>query len=91
LLFLADSDRFRHTPEQTSQTSGLSNDSEHGESIGVRPDTAVLQPEDMPLDLGGNYQWQLPVGSDMLGAGLMFNWDQSIDLIAGGFGMDMYQ
>lgn len=47
--------------------------------------------EDMPLDLGGSFQWQLPVGSDMLGAGLVFNWDQSLDMIAGGLGMDLYQ
>jgi hypothetical protein len=50
-----------------------------------------MHSEDMPLDLGSNFQWQLPVGSDMLGAGLVFSWDQSLDLIAGGLGMDIYQ
>ncbi len=54
-------------------------------------EASVMPPDDMPLDLGGSFQWQLPVGSDMLGAGLVFNWDQSLDMIAGGLGMDIYQ
>jgi hypothetical protein len=52
---------------------------------------AVMQPDDMPLDLGSGFQWQLPAGTDMLGAGMVFNWDQSLDMIAGGLGMDIYQ
>jgi len=63
----------------------------HGEAVGSRLEAAIMHSEDMPLDLGSNFQWQLPVGSDMLGAGLVFSWDQSLDLIAGGLGMDIYQ
>ncbi|KAK4143385.1 uncharacterized protein C8A04DRAFT_28808 [Dichotomopilus funicola] len=48
-----------------------------------------MNPEDMPLDLGSGFQWQMP-GSDMMGAGLVFNWDQSLDMISGGLGMDLY-
>jgi hypothetical protein len=49
--------------------------------------------EDLPLPLGSIFQWQVPaaMGADMLGAGLMFNWDQSLDLLAGELGMDIYQ
>jgi hypothetical protein len=51
-----------------------------------------MQFEDMPLDLGSSFQWQLPAGAgpDMLGAGLLFSWDQSLDVIAGDLGMDIY-
>jgi len=43
----------------------------------------------MPLDLGGNFQWQYTGGNslDMMGGSLL-NWDHSLDFIAGGFGMD---
>lgn len=56
---------------------------------GTDQDTATHH--DVPLDLGGSLQWQMPagVGSDMHEAGLLFNWDQSLDLIAGGLGMDL--
>ncbi|KAL2163301.1 hypothetical protein VTH06DRAFT_5358 [Thermothelomyces fergusii] len=46
------------------------------------------QAEDAPLDLGSSFQFQLPAGTDMFGAGLVFNWDQSLDMIPGGLGMD---
>ncbi|KAG7294069.1 hypothetical protein NEMBOFW57_004131 [Staphylotrichum longicolle] len=74
--------------EQPLPTLAIHN---HGEAVGSGLEAAVMHPEDMPLDLGSSFQWQLPVGSDMLGAGLVFNWDQSLDLIAGGLGMDLYQ
>lgn len=68
-------------------------------SAGVGPGEAAMagqqaggfmNPEDMPLDLGSGFQWQM-AGSDMMGAGLVFNWDQSLDMISGGLGMDLYQ
>ncbi len=77
--------------EQALRLSAAHGGATHGESVGARMEAAVMPQEDMPLDLGGSFQWQLPVGSDMLGAGLVFNWDQSLDMIAGGLGMDLYQ
>jgi hypothetical protein len=54
---------------------------------------AAMHPDEVNLDFGSSFQWQLPAGicPDMFGAGLVFNWDQSLDLIAGGLGMDIYQ
>ncbi len=86
MLWQSDKDQ-----EQALRVSGGHGGTEHGESVGARMEPAVMPPDDMPLDLGGSFQWQLPVGSDMLGAGLVFNWDQSLDMIAGGLGMDLYQ
>ncbi|AEO59770.1 hypothetical protein MYCTH_2308290 [Thermothelomyces thermophilus ATCC 42464] len=51
----------------------------------------ATQAEEAPLDLGSSFQFQLPAGTDMFGAGLVFNWDQSLDMIPGGLGMDIYQ
>lgn len=63
-----------------------------GQAAGPAQDATAMHFEDMPLDLGNSFQWQLPAGgSEMFGAGLVFNWDQSLDLIAGGLGMDIYQ
>ncbi|KAK4154105.1 fungal-specific transcription factor domain-containing protein [Chaetomidium leptoderma] len=64
----------------------------HGQTVGSGQEAALMQPHDVPLDLGSSFQWQFPPGgANMLGAGLVFNWDQSLDLISGGLGMDIYQ
>ncbi|SPQ24490.1 cd129f82-9bba-4a71-acdc-d57eeb06dec4 [Thermothielavioides terrestris] len=54
---------------------------------------ACLHAEEMSLDLASMFQWQFPAGGipDMLGTGLLFNWNQSLDVKAGGLGMDMFQ
>jgi len=43
--------------------------------------------------MAGNHLWQFPagVGADVFGMGMVFNWDQSLDLISAGLGMDIYQ
>ncbi|KAK4235885.1 fungal-specific transcription factor domain-containing protein [Achaetomium macrosporum] len=65
----------------------------HGECLDLGQEATVMPAEDMPLLHGSMFQWQVPaaMGADMLGAGLMFSWDQSLDLIAGELGMDIYQ
>ncbi|KAK3306082.1 fungal-specific transcription factor domain-containing protein [Chaetomium strumarium] len=64
-----------------------------GGPLDFGPETAVMPAENMPLPLGSIFQWQVPaaMGADMASAGLMFNWDQSLDLLAGELGMDIYQ
>ncbi|KAL2130419.1 hypothetical protein VTI74DRAFT_6508 [Chaetomium olivicolor] len=64
-----------------------------GETGSFSQEPTVLLQDEMPLDLGSSFQWQIPggIGTDMLGAGGLFNWDQSLDFIAGGLGMDIYQ
>jgi hypothetical protein len=66
---------------------------ENTETVSIRQELGVAHSQDMPLDLGSGFQWQFPGGidSDMFGGGSLFNWDQSLDVIAGGFGMDIYQ
>ncbi|KAH6623284.1 fungal-specific transcription factor domain-containing protein [Chaetomium tenue] len=63
-----------------------------GETPGPGQQAAAMQPDDAPLDLGNHFQWTSPAGnSEMFGAGLVFNWDQSLDMLSGGLGMDLYQ
>ncbi|KAK4121993.1 hypothetical protein N657DRAFT_665233 [Parathielavia appendiculata] len=65
-----------------------------GETARLGQDAAIMYPEEVvPLGLGNTFQWQLPAGSgpDSFGAGMAFNWDQSLDLITDGLGMGIYQ
>ncbi|KAK4247535.1 fungal-specific transcription factor domain-containing protein [Corynascus novoguineensis] len=58
----------------------------HGETAGSGGQAPMMQADEVPLDLGSGFQLQMPAGTDMHGAGLAFNWDQSLDMIPGGLG-----
>jgi len=58
----------------------------HGETAGSGQQASMMQADEVPLDLGSSFQLQAPAGTDMHGAGLAFNWDQSLDMIPGGLG-----
>lgn len=59
-----------------------------GDTISLRQEVTSTHIEH--LDMAGNHLWQFPagVGADMFGAGMVFNWDHSLDMITG---LDIYQ
>ncbi|KAH6847611.1 fungal-specific transcription factor domain-containing protein [Chaetomium sp. MPI-CAGE-AT-0009] len=74
------------------QPPTLSAATAYGEAPNSGQEAVAMQPDDAPLDLGNSFQWQSPGGNaEMFGAGLVFNWDQSLDMLSGGLGMDIYQ
>lgn len=80
-------------PPSSISGTGAPASMDNGEAGAIRQELGAQHSHEMPLDLGSSFQWQFPGGmdSDMFGGGSLFNWDQSLDVIAGGLGMDIYQ